>query len=658
MPVCCARRARQGYPEAAISTSVAVPPPPVAFSPDAHPSADAVSGFRAFGLSGFRAWLSGFLAFGLSEGEKEDISKWVKEEKADLTKVLRKMKCKPNTHREKLVTLFYKLCAGEQELKPEPVHLEQLFVKGQGATLPLRWYPGKPSENFDPAKKYYTLLIDGERGVGKTTLLDAFVNFLTGMGYGDTWRYKLANENHMMDKVGAKSQTTEITYYYITDARPNIPESKRIHIKIIDTPGLGDTGGMEEDERILKKFKELFETELEEVDYMLAVTRASEARWTHRAKYIYDQIQQLFGVDALGRFILMCTFDTGGECLAASTMLPQMQCFRQDQYFTFNNQGIYTPKENANPMTKELWDMSMHSVEVFINWIRDQNLPPMSLSQARAVIETRDYLRASVNTAQTLISDGIQTLDSLHGVLKDIKENEDKINKNGSYTYQEKVKRMKWVVLPNQKPYQYCTTCRQLCCQICVWPAGYSESQCTYFNGGKTCPKCPNKCPKSAHQRWADMKEQVEYEETVTRVDEFKKGELANGEKGRTFAETLLNKKQEKMEAVAKKLLKDMQEVKDNLKKLNEIALKPKVFNDEDYFNQLIKAEAERKGEGHQKRIQAMEAMRDRAKLMNQLEKTSNLEDLFPEYKKAIKDALQTAKTESASVKDSVCKCM
>ena len=35
----------------------------------------------------------------------------------------------------------------------------------------------------------------GETGSGKTTLMDAFVNYLAGINYGDLFRYKLVNEN-------------------------------------------------------------------------------------------------------------------------------------------------------------------------------------------------------------------------------------------------------------------------------------------------------------------------------------------------------------------------------------------------------------------------------------------------------------------------------
>lgn len=92
----------------------------------------------------------------------------------------------------------------------------------------------------------------GEIGSGKTTLLDAFVNYLAWMNYEDKWRYKLVNENHLKNKHTKESQTTEITSYYVNYERN---DGNEINIKIIDTPGLGDTKGVLKNNEIIKKFE-------------------------------------------------------------------------------------------------------------------------------------------------------------------------------------------------------------------------------------------------------------------------------------------------------------------------------------------------------------------------------------------------------------------
>jgi signal recognition particle GTPase len=147
------------------------------------------------------------------------------------------------SNEENLVKSYLNELAGE--LKPIPNNLTELFVKIDGDKLPCYQYPEKEIRG----KKYYTLLVMGETGSGKTTLLDAFVNYLAGMKYEDKWRYKLVNENNMKDKHTKESQTTEITNYYVNYERN---EGEEINIRIIDTPGLGDTKGVLQDNKIIK----------------------------------------------------------------------------------------------------------------------------------------------------------------------------------------------------------------------------------------------------------------------------------------------------------------------------------------------------------------------------------------------------------------------
>ena len=117
------------------------------------------------------------------------------------------------------------------KLKPIPNYLIELFIKIEGDKLPCSHYPAKEIRG----KKYFILFVMGETSSGKTTLLDAFVNYLAGMKYEDKRRY--VNENHLKDINTKDSQTKEITSYYVNYERN---KGQEINIRIIDSPGLGD----------------------------------------------------------------------------------------------------------------------------------------------------------------------------------------------------------------------------------------------------------------------------------------------------------------------------------------------------------------------------------------------------------------------------------
>ena len=204
----------------------------------------------------------------------------------------------------------------------------------------------------------------GETGTGKTTLLDAFVNYLDGMEFTDNWRWKLVDENHFIDKHTSKSQTTEMSYYYINDKRNSNIE---FNVKIIDTPGFGDTGGIDKDNQIVKKFEKLFK-EINEIDYILVTVKAGETRWTAGNRYVYDRVQEVFGKDAAERFVLMCTFADGGVPIATETLKPYLTF---QQYFPFNNSALYLNKGTSQ--TKFFWKLAMKSVEEFQNFVIGKN---------------------------------------------------------------------------------------------------------------------------------------------------------------------------------------------------------------------------------------------------------------------------------------------
>ena len=129
---------------------------------------------------------------------------------------------------------------------------------------------------------------------GKSTLINAMVNYLYRVNWHDDFRFKLIIEEEEEDQT--RSQTKEIVAYTLYWEEGFALE---FTLTIIDTPGFGDTSGILGDKRILDNMTEFFRRtgphsvlELEAVGFVL---QASQVRLTAAQRYIFDSIQALFG---------------------------------------------------------------------------------------------------------------------------------------------------------------------------------------------------------------------------------------------------------------------------------------------------------------------------------------------------------------------------
>ena len=83
-------------------------------------------------------------------------------------------------------------------------------------------------------------------------------------------------------------------------------------INIIDTPGFGDTRGAVWDYKIFEMIKGCL-TELQTLDYITLVVKATENRLASSSKHVYIKVQNLYADDLSERILGMFTFSDGAE---------------------------------------------------------------------------------------------------------------------------------------------------------------------------------------------------------------------------------------------------------------------------------------------------------------------------------------------------------
>uniref|UniRef100_A0A672Z1I1 AAA+ ATPase domain-containing protein n=1 Tax=Sphaeramia orbicularis TaxID=375764 RepID=A0A672Z1I1_9TELE len=185
-----------------------------------------------------------------------------------------------------------------------------------------------------------TVILFGQSGSGKSTLINAMVNYILGVKWEDSYRFKL---------VEAESQTSEATVYKINHREGfQIPHS----LTIIDTPGFGDTRGIERDKEITQQLQRLFtqKSGVSEIDIVCFVTHSALARLTPTQKHVFDSVLSIFGKDVAENIRILVTFADGQrppvlEAINASGF----PCPKTDDglppHFKFNNSALKRQSE-------------------------------------------------------------------------------------------------------------------------------------------------------------------------------------------------------------------------------------------------------------------------------------------------------------------------
>ena len=102
------------------------------------------------------------------------------------------------------------------------------------------------------------ILLVGGGGAGKTTWINGLINYIYGTEWDDNYRIRLIEEKTPGKRQNqAKSQTKKITSYTIyLEPWFRVPFS----VTVIDTPGFGDTGGINKDKEIKDQIGSFFTT--------------------------------------------------------------------------------------------------------------------------------------------------------------------------------------------------------------------------------------------------------------------------------------------------------------------------------------------------------------------------------------------------------------
>ena len=497
---------------------------------------------------------------------------------------------------------------------------------------------GKPR----PDTEEYVVMLVGATGAGKSTLINGMVNYILGVDWEEDFRFKLIAEEGGTSQ--AHSQTTTITAYTI----PRQQGSPFEHtLTIVDTPGFGDTKGLDSDKRIVEQIRTFFSMPgkkgIDHIHGIGFVTQASLARLTPTQKYVIDSILAVFGKDIGKNILMMITF-------ADAKTPPVLEAVAEAgigycKSFKFNNSALYTDQAGGGQedevvdVDKMFWDMGMASFKVFFKQLVCMEARCLQLT--KEVLEERKQLEVIMQSLPLQIQAIFCKIGTLPQEEHIMEQHKADIAANKNFKY--KVKELR-IVKHETRQGQYvtnCTKCNFTCHRDCVYAANEDKRYCCAMSG-EHCKVCKQKCHWSSHVNnpfWFEAQE-VTVEKTY---DELKKRYEA-ALSGKSSKENIVSMIRAEIATSYHEVFIMIRQAQKILRRLDEIALHPKPLSEIEYIDLLIHAEQMEGRPGAVQRIKCLKSVREKAELMSTV-KDDKIFEL-----EALRQAQQLAKVEAEKV--------
>ncbi|CAL8347481.1 unnamed protein product [Merluccius merluccius] len=480
----------------------------------------------------------------------------------------------------------------------------------------------------DSMRRNRTIMFMGATGSGKSTLINGMINYILGINWKDSFRFKLIDEGQL--KSQAESQTSHVTAYKVNYQDGfQVPYS----LTLVDTPGFGDTQGIERDRAITEQIRRLFTSEkgVCEIDAVCFVTQASLARLTATQKYVFDSVLSIFGKDMAENICMLVTFAGGQqppvlEAINASNVPCPKTDIGLPVHHKFNNSALFADNrsvcDRANEDSDEdmevdnfdemFWAMGAKSMKTFFSAL--DKMTTQSLQLTKEVLKERRQLEAAVEGLQPQVRAGLAKLEEIRSTQQQIEKHNADITSNENFQIEVEV--IKPVQTLLTKKGEYITNCQQ-CSVTCHYPCTIADNSkkrgCAAMKYGK-CTVCPGKCDWNIHfnqkYRWDYVKEK----QMKTVQDLKEKYEKAT--KAKITVQQLIENLEEEIANLQDAILNLMDTSSGCIARLKEIALRPNPLSTPEYIDLIIEVEKSEAKEGYLARIQSLETMKEKAQII------------------------------------------
>ena len=470
-----------------------------------------------------------------------------------------------------------------------------------------------------------TILVVGASGAGKTTLINAMINHILGVEWKDDFRFQLIQEPKMTQ---AKSQTGVVTAYDLFHAKGSRVDYS---LTIVDTPGFGDTKGLERDNEIREQIRQYFSHPggIQQVEAVCFVVQASLPRLTPTQLYIFESILSIFGKDIRDNIRLMATFSDGQEppVLAAiqEAKIPYpLDSNDRPLHHKFNNSSYFAGRINArmDSLNASFFSIGEDNFQRFFEDLHQ--MKTTSLTLTKEVLKERKQLEVVVEGLQQRLHAGLVKMEEFKQVQKVLNEHKDQMAANQDFQFEVEY------VVAEQKDISgtghyisNCQNCKWTCHYPCKHFRDADRVNCFAMDEKGNCKICPGRCSYNDHFNQKFKWEQVT--KKVQRSSEAIRLNYKTAQNNSATCEEILQKMSDELKDFEKQLLDLVETTYPLIQRLDEIALRPHPFSAPDYIDLIIAAERQERRIGYLIRIENLQKLRQMAEILSKLINRENI---------------------------------
>ncbi|KAM8744140.1 uncharacterized protein AB9X84_018226 [Acanthopagrus schlegelii] len=456
-----------------------------------------------------------------------------------------------------------------------------------------------------------TILLVGETGAGKSTLVNTLVNYTMGVKWEDDVWFQIVEDEKRNQ---SESQTLDVFVYQIFEFEgKTLPYS----LTIIDTPGYGDTRGIEHDAAVSQRLFDLFRSAdgVHEINAVGLMLKAYENHLNDRLMYIFDSVMSLFGKNMEQNIVALITHSSGMTYKNALKALEaaNIKCAKDENnqpvHFLFDN-CQHEDRTEETEVLQHAFTKTTKGLKKFTDFL--EKTKPEQLKTTVEVLKSRIKLTACIQNLKERIQSSELKQREIQQTQEALKKHEEEMKNDVEFTVEvDEVYKEKqtisagarwWALWLNYEG----ATCCKVCEENCHYPG------CTLVNRPENCEvmkdgcctSCTRKCPVSDH-----VKEDWIYVTKTRRVKKTLEGVKGTYEKKKSDFESLLKDLKKEMKELEKDKDQMLDESFHHVVKLEQIALKVDSLSTHVHLDFLIETMKKKRDK---EKIQKLEEMKRR----------------------------------------------